>query len=99
VKVEGQRVYNIARKGQTVSIEPRTVEIKDFKVLSCELPAVEFRVVCSKGTYIRSLVRDFGEQLGTGAYLARLVRTRIGQYTLKEANSLEEFLQQSSKAK
>lgn len=99
VKVEGQRVYNIARKGQTVSIEPRIVEIREFEVLSCELPAVEFRVVCSKGTYIRSLVRDFGQQLGTGAYLARLVRTRIGRYTLREAYNLEEFLNQTSKAK
>ena len=92
VKVDGQRVYNKARKGLTVKIEPRQVEIKEFKILSCDLPEVQFRVVCSKGTYIRSLVRDYGEVLNTGAYLARLVRTRIGQYSLKEATSLDEFL-------
>jgi len=99
VKVDGQRVYNKARKGQKVIIEPRTVEIKKFEITSCQLPEVEFRVVCSKGTYIRSLVRDFGNLLGGGAYLSRLVRTRIGPYLLSEANVLETFLQNTSQAR
>lgn len=96
VKVDGQRVYNRARKGQSVQLEPRTVAIREFVVTDCELPQVKFRVVCSKGTYIRSLVRDFGELLGTGAYLASLVRTRIGPHCLTEAYQLEDLLQQIS---
>ncbi|GJM28145.1 MAG: tRNA pseudouridine synthase B [Cyclobacteriaceae bacterium] len=97
VKVDGQRVYTKARKGLKVKIEPRRVEIKEFQVTECKLPEVHFRVVCSKGTYIRSLVRDFGEQLNTGAYLSRLVRTRIGPYILEDAYDLDEFLKQTSK--
>jgi len=99
VKVDGQRVYNKARKGQAVKIQPRIVEISEFEITSGKLPEVEFRVVCSKGTYIRSLVRDFGNALGVGAYLARLVRTRIGPYQLSDASSLETFLQHTSQAR
>ena len=98
VKVDGQRVYNKARKGQAVKINPRLVEIKVFHITKCALPEVMFKVVCSKGTYIRSLVRDFGELLGTGAYLSKLVRTRIGPYTIEEAHQLEDLVQQASES-
>lgn len=94
VKVGGQRVYNKARKGQKVKIEPRSVVISEFSILSCKLPQVDFRVICSKGTYIRSLVRDFGEALDSGAYLSKLVRTRIGPYLLSEAYQMDDLLQQ-----
>jgi tRNA pseudouridine55 synthase len=93
VKVDGQRVYNKARKGEKVVLKPRTVEISEFQITHCAIPEVKFKVICSKGTYIRSLVGDFGSTLGTGAYLARLVRTRIGPYSLSEAYTLEDLLQ------
>ncbi len=96
VKVDGQRVYNKARKGQQVELKPRQVHIRKFEIIKCKLPEVDFKVVCSKGTYIRSLVRDFGTVLGTGAYLAALTRTRIGIYTLAEAQQLDDLLKHTS---
>jgi tRNA pseudouridine55 synthase len=96
VKVDGQRVYNKARKGQPVEIKPREVEIRSFEITFCELPQVEFKVICSKGTYIRSLVRDFGETLGCGAYLSSLVRTRIGKYALSNAYNLTDLVDEIS---
>ena len=99
VKVDGKRVYNSARKGEMVNIQPRTVEVRAFDITSCELPQIEFRVVCSKGTYIRSLVRDLGESIGVGAYLSKLVRTRIGEFSLSNADNLDEMLSQISAVK
>ncbi|MTI32468.1 tRNA pseudouridine(55) synthase TruB [Xanthovirga aplysinae] len=100
VKVNGKRVYKHARKGEVVEIDPREVNIKLFELTDISLPEVSFRVICSKGTYIRSLVRDFGEALGTGAYLSELRRTRIGNFTIDQALNLEGFIQsiQSSKS-
>ena len=94
VKIDGQRVYNIARRGQSVELKPRTVEITKFDIVNCTLPEIRFKVICSKGTYIRSLVRDFGTCLKTGAYLAKLVRTRIGPHELSDAYQLDKFLQE-----
>ena len=85
IKTSGIRAYKQARDGQTVLLQPRQVWMKDFTISSVHRPTVSFEVTCGKGTYIRSLVRDFGEQLGTGAYLASLCRTRIGAYTLQDA--------------
>lgn len=93
IKVDGQRVYNKARRGQKVELPPRTVEITEFQITHCTIPEVKFKVICSKGTYIRSLVRDFGAYLNTGAYLSSLVRTRIGPYSLSKAYTLEELLE------
>lgn len=93
IKVDGQRVYNKARRGQKVELPPRTVEITQFQITHCTIPEVKFKVICSKGTYIRSLVRDFGAYLNTGAYLSSLVRTRIGPYSLSKAYTLEELLE------
>lgn len=90
VKVAGKRAYELARQGDTqVVIKSKTVEIKTFEMTRVALPEVDFRVVCSKGTYIRSLARDLGEALGCGAHLTRLVRTRIGDYRLADALTLE----------
>ena len=89
VKVDGKRAYELARTGQEAEIKPKTVEIKTFEITRIELPEIDFRVVCSKGTYIRSLARDLGVALGCGAHLTRLVRTRIGEYRVEEAFSLE----------
>ena len=89
VKIDGQRAYEIARQGKEAEIKSKTVEIKTFELTRIALPEVDFRVVCSKGTYIRSLARDFGAALGCGAHLTRLVRTRIGEYRVEDAFSLE----------
>jgi tRNA pseudouridine55 synthase len=85
VKVDGKRAYELARKGQEAEIKSKTVEIKAFELTRIALPEIDFRVMCSKGTYIRSLARDLGVALGCGAHLTRLVRTRIGEYKLQDA--------------
>jgi tRNA pseudouridine55 synthase len=89
VKIDGQRAYEIARQGLTAEIKSKTVEIKAFELTRIALPEVDFRIVCSKGTYIRSLARDLGVALSCGAHLTRLVRTRIGEYRVEDAFSLE----------
>ena len=85
IKVGGKRVYELARRGEDVKLEPRTVNIREFEITGIELPVVSFRVTCSTGTYIRSLAHDFGQVLGCGAYLSKLVRTRIGEFKLADA--------------
>jgi tRNA pseudouridine55 synthase len=91
IKKDGAPVYLKARKGEFVAMEPRTVEVTEFVITSIQLPEVKFRLVCSKGFYVRSLVRDFGEKLGVGAYLSSLTRTRIGAYKLENALTMDEF--------
>lgn len=91
VKVGGKRAYKSARKGEDVKLKPRSVMISEFEITGIELPHVHFRIVCSKGTYIRSIARDFGESLKTGAYLSVLCRTRIGEHLLKDAQEIEEI--------
>lgn len=91
IKIEGKRAYDIARAGGTAEIKPKEISITEFEITRIALPEVDFRVVCSKGTYIRSLARDFGSALNSGAHLTALCRTRIGQYNLKEALSIESF--------
>lgn len=90
IKVKGKRAYEMARQGEEVILKPRTIEIREFEITDIALPLVHFRVVCSKGTYIRSLARDFGEALNTGAFLAALCRTRIGTFALKDAQEIED---------
>ena len=91
IKVNGKRVYELARKGVEVKLEPRKLFIKEFEITEIKLPLVFFRVVCSTGTYIRSLANDFGERLGCGAYLSSLCRTRIGESRLEQSMTIEEF--------
>lgn len=91
VKQEGKPVYLAARKGVEVKLEPRPVTIYAFSIEKIELPLVHFRVVCSTGTYIRSLANDFGASLGVGAYMSSLRRTRIGSFQVEEAIPLVEF--------
>ena len=93
IKVEGKRVYELARKGKDVKLEARKVFIKDFEIRAIQMPVVEFRVVCSTGTYIRSLANDFGAAIGCGAYLSSLCRTRIGDFKLTDALTIEQFEQ------
>ncbi len=91
IKVDGKRVYELARQGKEVKLEPRKITIKEFEITKVEMPIVHFKVVCSTGTYIRSLANDFGEVLGCGAYLSSLCRTRIGSFLLNDAMSMEAF--------
>jgi tRNA pseudouridine55 synthase len=93
IKIDGKRVYELARQGKEVKIDPRKVTIKEFEITAIELPLVHFRVVCSTGTYIRSLANDFGEALGCGAHLSGLCRTRIGEFKLEEATTIEEMVE------
>lgn len=90
IKVGGKRAYKFARQGKEIELQPRDVEVSVFEVTSLNLPQIEFRVVCSKGTYIRSLARDLGEKLGVGAYLSQLCRTRIGNFKLEDAVSIDD---------
>jgi tRNA pseudouridine55 synthase len=89
IKVGGKRVYELARKGVEVKLEARRVVIKEFAVTRFQLPDVDFRVVCTTGTYIRSLANDLGAALGCGGYLSALRRTRIGEYTVEKAMTME----------
>jgi tRNA pseudouridine55 synthase len=85
IRIGGKRAYEFARKGRDIQLNPREVQIHEFEITSIDLPEVGFRIVCSKGTYIRSIARDFGNALGVGAYLSALCRTRIGTFTLTDA--------------
>lgn len=91
IKVNGKRAYEIARKGKEAELKSREVTISAFEITNIELPRIDFKVICSKGTYIRSLARDMGQYLGVGAYLSELCRTRIGNFRLSEATTIEEF--------
>lgn len=94
IKIEGKRVYELARQGKEVVMEPRKIFIKEFEITRIQMPVVSFRVVCSTGTYIRSLAHDFGKELGCGAYLSSLCRTRIGNFKLEDALTIDEFEKQ-----
>ena len=91
IKVGGKRAYQFARKGQEVALTPRAVNISSFEITKIALPEAYFRIVCSKGTYIRSIARDFGNALGVGAYLTELCRTRIGNFRLEDAQSVDDI--------
>ncbi|MFN5044536.1 MAG: tRNA pseudouridine(55) synthase TruB [Bacteroidota bacterium] len=94
IKKSGTPAYVLARKGKEVKMDPRPITISLFEITKIDLPLVHFKVVCSTGTYIRSLANDFGEALGCGAYLSSLRRTRIGMYNVQEALSIESFVDQ-----
>ncbi len=90
IKIDGTAAYIKARKGKEVEMKARSVEIKEFELTRIELPEVDFRVECSKGTYIRSLAFDFGKALNSGAYLKTLCRTKIGEFDVKNSMTVEE---------
>jgi len=99
IKKDGKRLYEIAREGKTTSIESREVTIESFKIDAAEFPMVDFEVLCSKGTYIRSLAHDFGLALNSGAHLSRLRRTKIGDFDVAKAQSIDDFLNQLNASK
>ncbi len=92
IKHKGKSLYNIARKGKSVELKPREVHISKFEILEINNPCVKFEIKCSKGTYIRSIANDFGEELGCGGVLSELRRTAIGDYSVNEALSVDEFV-------
>lgn len=98
VKVDGKRAYNFARKGKDVELKAKPLEIKEMELLDCSLPEVTLRIVCSKGTYIRALARDFGEALESGAHLTSLRRTRVGMIPITSCMSVDEAVQRISEA-
>jgi tRNA pseudouridine55 synthase len=92
IKKDGKRLYEFARAGEEVEIKPRTVTIDEFEITRFVENKVDFRVVCSKGTYIRSLANDFGKALKSGAHLSKLRRTKIGDFNVEHADSIEDFI-------
>lgn len=99
IRVNGERLYERARRGETADqvdggIKNRTVTVSVFNVLTDDFPTIEFRIVCTKGTYVRSLVRDLGLLLHNGAYMSALRRTRIGDFDVKDAQTVDGFIDQ-----
>lgn len=90
-KVEGKRAYDLARKGSDIELTAKQVRIDAIELLNCDLPRIKIKVTCGKGTYIRSLARDIGQELQSGGYLSDLVRTRIGEYKIENCITPEAF--------
>ncbi len=89
IKKDGKRLYESARQGIEVKVDPRPITIESFEITHIQLPQIDFKVVCSTGTYIRSLVKDFGDALGVGAYMSALRRTKIGAFNVDDAMQWE----------
>ncbi len=94
VQINGKRAYTLARAGEEVELKPRQIEILEFEITDIQMPIVSFRIVCGKGTYIRSIARDLGLALNSGAHLTSLRRTKIGNFDVKDAVGPEEFVKQ-----
>ncbi|MDB4047717.1 tRNA pseudouridine(55) synthase TruB [uncultured Polaribacter sp.] len=92
IKKEGKRLYELARKGETTEIKERTVTVSSFEITEIKLPEVGFRIICSKGTYIRSIAFDYGKALNSGGHLSTLRRTKIGNFSVDNALSVEGFI-------
>ena len=97
IKIGGKRAYKFARKEKEVKLDARLVNVREFEITRIALPDVDFRISCSKGTYIRSLARDFGEALNSGAHLTSLRRTRIGEFQLANAHELDGLMAELTK--
>jgi len=94
LKKDGKRLYELARAGEEVEVKSRKITISEFEITKIDFPKVEFRVVCSKGTYIRSLAYDFGLALDSGAHLSALRRTKIGDFSVADAHQLEGYIKE-----
>ncbi len=97
LKVNGVRAYEFARENKEIELKSRKITIKEFEITRISMPEIDFRIVCSKGTYIRSIARDFGSYLNSGAHLSALCRTRIGEYKLSEAQTIENIISEYNK--
>ena len=93
IKKDGKRLYELARKGETTEIKSRKVTISELELTKIALPEVNFKVVCTKGTYIRSLAYDFGVALDSGAHLSELRRTKIGDFSVEDAVTIDQFIE------
>ena len=93
-QINGQRAYKLARKGREVKLEPRTVTVHELEILDYSWPILKLRILCGKGTYIRSIARDIGKELGCGAYMSELERTKVGNFTLADAITIEEVTEE-----
>jgi len=91
-RVDGKKLYDYAREGKELTVKEHLVNIHEFEITSCNLPQIDFRLKCSKGTYVRSLARDFGAQLGVGGVLSSLRRTAIGDYNIQDSKALNSLL-------
>ena len=91
LKIQGKRLYEYARINKHVEIKSRKVNIYKFEIIKVKLPNIDFKIKCSKGTYVRSIANDFGENLGSGAYLSKLKRTEIGKFKLTQSKKIDEF--------
>ena len=92
IKQDGKRLYEHARKGEDVKIKERMVHVSKFELVKVEMPKIHVKIVCSKGTYIRSIAQTFGKNLNSGAHLSQLTRTRIGKFELSQAIDIQEFI-------
>ena len=90
-RIKGKRAYESARKGKTVNLKPADIEIYDIEILAINLPYIEIKINCSKGTYIRAIARDFGKKLNNGAHLTKLRRTKIGEFSVEHAITVDLF--------
>jgi len=99
IKFKGKSLYNMARKGKSIELEPREVTVSKFEILEINKPNIKFEIKCSKGTYIRSVANDFGELLGCGGVLSSLRRTAIGNYLVEDALSIKDFVSLSQQLK
>ncbi|MDC9722666.1 MAG: tRNA pseudouridine(55) synthase TruB [Urechidicola sp.] len=97
IKKDGKKLYELARAGETTEIKTRKITISELEITNINLPNIEFRVVCSKGTYIRSLAYDFGMALNSGAHLSALRRTKIGDFLVDDAQTVEGFIEEIRK--
>lgn len=98
VKINGQRAYTVARQGKEATLEAKNVNVELFEITKTDLPLLHFRLVCSKGFYVRSLARDFGNELGTGAYLKALRREKIGDFSVANAMTIDGFVEKFKKS-
>jgi tRNA pseudouridine55 synthase len=96
LKVNGKPLYKIAREGKQIERQPREIEIYEFSINNIELPEIRFKIICSRGTYIRTIANDLGQELGCGGILSELRRTAIGDYSVEDALNPEEFIQMMS---
>ncbi len=93
IKIDGERVYEKARRGETVVLKPRQITVHSFEVEKIELPKIYFRIKCTKGTYIRSIANDFGQRLQNGSHLSALCRTKSGDFSVEDAWKLQDLIQ------
>tara|TARA_B100000809_G_C15099068_1_gene516177 strand:+ start:563 stop:1234 length:672 start_codon:yes stop_codon:yes gene_type:complete len=96
IKIDGERVYKKARRGEIVIMKPRKITINEFEITDINLPEISFRIACTKGTYIRSIAFDFGHRLKSGGYLSSLIRTKIGELRIEDAMTIDEFIEKTA---